>query len=278
MEGDWEGGLKMSAVRSRRHARAHRVNAMLGSAGAVQTASVPTGERVALTIRRTLSRRALVVLALLSLSFAAALYVGLGGARSSLLPGARAHGLLRSDGASHKKEGLASLPLAAQGPVSDALGADSPAYRVSASSGGFAATSPAQRLSARFEDSGVSVSSASTHVGLSVRAVGYGDALSALGEVTPRARGNRVLYVRPGLSEWYANGPIGLEQGFTISRAPSGHPAGALTLSMALSGNALASLGAGGQSVTFSRAGRPVLRYSGLSATDARGPRAAQLA
>ena len=40
---------------------------------------------------------------------------------------------------------------------------------------------------------------------------------------------------------------------------------------MALSGNAHASLASGGQSITLSRAGGPSLRYSGLSATDARG-------
>ena len=40
---------------------------------------------------------------------------------------------------------------------------------------------------------------------------------------------------------------------------------------MALSGNAHASLGPGAQSIILSRAGRPALRYSGVSATDARG-------
>ena len=40
---------------------------------------------------------------------------------------------------------------------------------------------------------------------------------------------------------------------------------------MALSGNARASLAAGGQSVTLSRGGKTVLRYTGLTATDARG-------
>ena len=30
------------------------------------------------------------------------------------------------------------------------------------------------------------------------------------------ARGNRVTYARAGLSEWYTNGPLGLEQGFTV--------------------------------------------------------------
>ena len=101
--------------------------------------------------------------------------------------------------------------------------------------------------------------------------MGFGASLRALGAVAPRVNANRVSYARAGLSEWYANGPLGLEQGFTIPRAPAAHPAGALTLSMGLSGNARASLASGGQGITFRRMGRPVLHYSGLIATDARG-------
>ncbi|HXW59746.1 MAG TPA: hypothetical protein VEJ23_09750, partial [Solirubrobacteraceae bacterium] len=101
-----------------------------------------------------------------------------------------------------------------------------------------------------------------------MRSVGYGSSLSALTAVAPRVKANRVSYERAGLSEWYVNGPLGLEQGFTIPKAPSTHPSGALTLSMALSGNAHAALASGAQSVTFSHLGGPVLRYSGLSATD----------
>ena len=246
---------------------------MLASAGALQTAHRSAGEGVAHGGRTVVSWRALVAAALLSLAVGAVLYLeASAGRRSSVIPAARsgASSYARSGASSHRK-GLSSLPLAAQGPVSGALGADNPAYRVSAFNGGFAATSPAQHLRLRFDRSGVSLSSGAAHVGLSLRAVGYGASLRALGEVAPQVKANRVLYARSGLSEWYVNGPLGLEQGFTIPRAPSGHPAGALTLSMALSGNAHASLGSGGQSITLSRTGGPVLRYSGLRATDARG-------
>jgi hypothetical protein len=106
-------------------------------------------------------------------------------------------------------------------------------------------------------------------VGLRLGAVGYGASLPAVGAVAPRVRANRVLYARTGVEEWYVNGPLGLDQGFTIPRAPAGHAAGALTLSITLSGNAHASLVPGGQSLALSRAGGPALRYSGLRATDA---------
>jgi hypothetical protein len=205
----------------------------------------------------------------LSLAIGTLLYQGLTGGRSSVAPAARTHAV------SH--EGLSSLPLAARGPVSAALGAGDPGYRVSAERGGFRTASPAQHLTATFARSGISVASSATrlggatHVGLRLRAAGYGSSLTALGDVTPRLRANRVVYAHGAFSEWYANGPLGVEQGFTLARALPNHATGPLTLSMALSGNAHAALSAGGQSVTLSRAGETVLRYSGLSATDAGG-------
>ena len=113
--------------------------------------------------------------------------------------------------------------------------------------------------------------SGTTQLGLSLLAVGYGSALAPVGQVAPTPHANRVLYRHSNLSEWYANGPLGLEQGFTIPRAPGRYQAGPLTLSIALSGNARASLAEGGQSITLDRGGKTLLRYSGLVATDARG-------
>src|SRR5271170_629535 len=96
-------------------------------------------------------------------------------------------------------------------------------------------------------------------------------ALAPVGPVVAHAHANRVSYAHAGVSEWYANGPLGLEQGFTIFSAPKARGAGPLTLSIALTGNARAALATDGHTVTFSRAGRAVLRYTGLTATDARG-------
>jgi len=151
------------------------------------------------------------------------------------------------------------------------LGAADPAYRVTRTGGGFQMTSRSQRLHAAFGRSGVLLSSGAVRVGLSLRAVGYGASLHAVGDATPRSSANRVLYTLPSLEEWYVNGPLGVEQGFTLPRALSRRATGPLTLAVALSGDARASLGPGGQSITFSAAGGATLRYGGLVATDARG-------
>lgn len=69
---------------------------------------------------------------------------------------------------------------------------------------------------------GVLLSSGRTRVGFSLRAIGYGASLTALRGASPRATANRVIYRSAALREWYRNGPLGLEQGFTIPRPPSG--------------------------------------------------------
>jgi RHS repeat-associated protein len=211
-----------------------------------------------------LPRRVVVALAfVLVLVFGVALSLDLAG-RQGAVSGAAHRGAARH-------MGLSSLPLAARGVISETLGASDGAFRVSAAAGGFRTVNPAQHLRARFDRSGVLVGSGRASLGLGLRAVGYGTALRPVGEVAPRARGNRVVYAHPGLSEWYSNGPLGLEQGFTIARAPAGPQAGPLTLSLALSGSLRPTVVDGGRGLRFSGSDGSVLRYDGLVVTDARG-------
>jgi hypothetical protein len=216
------------------------------------------GEQLAFPVR------ALAAAALAALVVGAMLDAGLVGGRETVTaPSAGIRALSRAS--------RLGLPAAAAGPVSQALGADDPAYLVHGSGDVLTASSRSQHLHTTFTTGGVSVGVGGAHVGLRVRALGDGSALAPVAATAPRAAGNRVVYARAGLSEWYANGPFGLEQGFTIAHAPTGRTAGPLTLSIALSGNVRASLARGGRSVTLSHDGERVLGYGGLSATDARG-------
>jgi hypothetical protein len=152
---------------------------------------------------------------------------------------------------------LQSLPAVAAGPISAALGRDQAAYRIQ----GLVAHNPAQRISARFARSGVAIRAASAHLGVALKAFGRQGAVRALPAVLPVASASRVTYARGPVREWWANGPLGLEQGFDIARRPSG--AGALTLSLAISGSSRLDRG----TVLLSGG----LRYAGLHASDARG-------
>ena len=127
--------------------------------------------------------------------------------------------------------GLTSLPLVAQGPVSAALGSEAPAYRVT----GLEAVNPAQHLRAGFSRHGVNVASGKARLGMTLSAYGYAGTLEPVGSALPRAHANRVSYAHGALREWYANGPMGFEQGFDVATRPTAAD-GALTLSLALSG------------------------------------------
>jgi hypothetical protein len=144
------------------------------------------------------------------------------------------------------------VPLVAQLAISRAVGADQPAYRVH----GATATDPRQGLSFHFSSSGVAVSAAggSAELGLQGR------------PVTPSIRGNRVTYRRGAVSEWYANGPLGLEQGFTLAKgAPD-------VLRLSAGGTLRARIIEHGSGLLLVDAhGRATLRERYLSAWDAGG-------
>lgn len=137
------------------------------------------------------------------------------------------------------------------------MGRDQAAYRIE----GLVAHNPAQRLSARFEPSGVAIAAGSTRFAISLKAFGREGALQVLSPVSPVASADRVSYARGSLHEWWANGPLGLEQGFDLARRPAG--SGALTLSLAVPASARLAHG------TLLLPGG--LRYAGVHATDADG-------
>jgi trimeric autotransporter adhesin len=163
----------------------------------------------------------------------------------------------------------ARLPVAAAGLLSRALGRGDASYWARRTAGGLVVVNRAQRLRARFDRGGVLVSSRGVSLGLRLRAFGYGSVLERLPAVAPRADADRVFYAHAGVSEWYANGPLGLEQGFTVPASPGRH-AGPLTLALAVSGDVRGRTSGGAGGVLFTGAGGS-LAYRGLAATDARG-------
>jgi hypothetical protein len=153
--------------------------------------------------------------------------------------------------------------VAAQGPVSAALGRDEQAYRLT----GLQVANPAQHLRAGFSRRGAMIVSGRARLGMTLSGFGYASALTPLRSINPRASAGRVRYAEGSLTEWFANGPLGIEQGFDLAARPSAG-GGPLTFSLALSGNLVSRLQ--GDSVQLE--GRGVaLRYGDLIATDAHG-------
>ena len=158
-------------------------------------------------------------------------------------------------------------------PISQAIGLADPAYRAQGSAGTISLATPSQALTSHFTGAGLALASGGLNLGLNLTAAGSAGSQGSVEHASPVASGNRVLYSRGGVQEWYVNGPAGLEQGFTVASAPAG--TGPLTLSLALSGNARPVLSAGGSSVSFTAPSGSSVRYGSLLATDALGRRLA---
>ena len=156
--------------------------------------------------------------------------------------------------------------------VSRALGGDLDEYQLTRFSGGFRARNSRQGLTANF---GVHGATIATHdgarVSIALQAIGLGSALHPVAPARPVARANRVEYRRGGTTEWFANGPAGVEQGFTVASKPTGAKSGTLTLALGISGTLTARPGTDGGLMLVGADGKTVLRYGDLSVTDAHG-------
>jgi trimeric autotransporter adhesin len=162
------------------------------------------------------------------------------------------------------------LPGAAQSYISGSVGADLRAYHIEARANGFHAES--RGLASDFSAQGVEISHESAHLRLALDSYGHGDTLNKVSAASAkRVSANRVEYQRRGLTEWYANGPLGLEQGFTVDQ-PEKNTTGPLTVALAIAGNLTATVEQGGKGMSLSgRDSKQQFGYSGLFSTDADG-------
>ncbi len=168
--------------------------------------------------------------------------------------------------------GLSSLPPDAQWSISAALGRDQRAYHAEREGETWRLDNARHGLRAGFTAEGVEVQSGAARFELRLTGLGRGARVEAPSPATPEAKANRIEYRRSGLTEWYVNGPLGLEQGFTLDRPPARATGEALTLALKLSGGVTATPDPQGDGVALeTRAGSTVLRYRGLVAWDATG-------
>ena len=165
---------------------------------------------------------------------------------------------------------LEALPAAAQAAISKTLGRDGIGYHVTSGGGALGIINARHALNAAFTPDGVSIAAGTETLGLRLRALGYGDALAPVASAIPTAEANRVTYARSTVTEWYDNGPLGLEQGFTLAAPPAVAGTGRLTLAVGLSGDFAPTLSADQRSLTLT-ARTASLRYTGLFAADAAG-------
>jgi hypothetical protein len=168
---------------------------------------------------------------------------------------------------------LGNLPVDAQALVSATLGRDNTTYAASPAGNAFTLSNPAQHLSALLGPAAALLSSGSDTWSMALAQVGHGDINEAVGVATVQAQQNRVTYNYGALSQWFVNGPAGLEQGITLSQDPVGSDGTApLLVDIRLGGSVHATANAAGDALTLSRSdGSTVWTYSGLEVFDASG-------
>ncbi len=173
---------------------------------------------------------------------------------------------------SQPSQDIATLPVEAQASISAALGRNLSGFGMVREGVGYKTVNRNQDLSAEFDRRGVIVHDGARVWSMAVRAYGYGDDLEPVAAVTPEAHANRIEYRRGGLAEWYANGPLGVEQGFTLRRPPAAHADARFTIALTLQGDLSATLDRDRLGVSLSAAnGQAALRYGRLSAYDRDG-------
>jgi hypothetical protein len=170
-----------------------------------------------------------------------------------------------------------ALPPDARFAISRLLGREEAEYRASVGpDGAVHFTNPAQQLSARFDDTALVLQAGEkTNLRWAFAGLGYGTTLHVPERVAPRAVENRVEYRRRGMTEWYVNGPFGVQQGFTLHAPPEGRASGLLRLVLRITeARDGASIATGverdGRGIRLTAAGA-MLKYSDLLAWDANG-------
>ena len=139
---------------------------------------------------------------------------------------------------------------------SQTIGDDDVQYHSVRHADGYQADNPAQGYTTTFDAEGVTVSTEAWSWSMQLQ--GYDTTL-------PIAETNTTTYERDGLTEWYINGPVGLEQGFTLHE-PAGRIA---TLELALLGDLTPTLVDEQTMILQTASGVTTLRYHGLVAYDA---------
>lgn len=136
------------------------------------------------------------------------------------------------------------------------------------------APNPAAGYDAYITEAGVSIAvNDNSYVSLSLHSLGYGPALQAVAQGEVSGDKQTINLTRGGgVSEWYINGPDGLEQGFTLAQAPGARQAGVplrLVLQVSEGWHAVAS--EDGQRVMLRNADGQEIHYSKLIVRDQMG-------
>ena len=154
--------------------------------------------------------------------------------------------------------------------ISASIGADQAAYSATANSNGYSFN---HQYSVSMTTTGTTFQAGADSWQFMPKSYGYGSAQQPIASSTPTASKNRVTYDTAGIDTWFVNGPLGVQQGFTVENRPdSGNPLQPLVVTVGIGGSLSASVQADGDGLNLTRAdGTQALTFGGLVAYDSTG-------
>ena len=170
------------------------------------------------------------------------------------------------------RQDVSTLPPVAQATISAAVGKNNSSYYAKPSKQGFQLHSASQKLWLDFTRREATLRADGFAWNMALAAYGRGLDLAPAPQVEPRASRNRVEYRHGAVNEWYKNGPLGMEQGFTVQSRLGASDSQPFTIALSLPDNVQASVDRSRTTLTLTGADdRARIRYAGLTATDANG-------
>ncbi|MFP7754683.1 FG-GAP repeat protein [Thermodesulfobacteriota bacterium B35] len=168
---------------------------------------------------------------------------------------------------------LQDMPLRGRYAISGAIGKDQRPYHVRQGQDGSILENMAQGFSALFSaGAGLEIRHQEHHLRIRLDGVGRRNRYQYLlpGRIVCAA--NRMTLDHGLVREWFVNGPMGLQQGFTLNDRPGRRQEGELALTLHVAGDLSPVEMAGGRGVEFrSDDNSTVLTWSGLLVVDAAG-------
>ncbi len=171
-----------------------------------------------------------------------------------------------------KASNRSPLPNALLPVVAKSLSKDDPSYHINSTKDLHTANTPRHGLETKFEKSSVTFKSGSDSFELSLDALGRGDQLNPVADVSEvKTIDNRLEYTRGDVTEWYLNSLLGMEQGFTLSQRPDGaEDKVSVVLGLNTKGDLTPKDSKDGKSIIFTdSSGKVAMSYSKLYVYDA---------